>query len=128
MLYSSSSIEYITSIHSHDFKYARNANTLTINSFSRFQVHCTHETPSSDCEEPCFFFDRHNFTSQSTITCRRDTLLVWCFFRAAHNILSIYNLRSYARDNEESEFIPTSLMTRKEKQTKTQHAQVSWKI
>ena len=58
--------------------------------------------------------------------------------------------RSYARDNEESEFIPTSLMTkkekhkkerhtdnflelptrrsmtRKEKQTKTQHAQVSW--
>ena len=41
--------------------------------------------------------------------------------------------RSYARDNEESEFIPKSLMTGKEKQTKTQHAstktqhaQVSW--
>ena len=29
--------------------------------------------------------------------------------------------RSYARDNEESELIPTSLMTRKEKRTKTQH-------
>ena len=33
--------------------------------------------------------------------------------------------RSYARDNEESELIPTSLMTRKEKRTKTQE-HVSW--
>ena len=33
--------------------------------------------------------------------------------------------QSYARDNEESELIPTSLMTRKEKQTKTQQ-NVSW--
>ena len=41
-------------------------------------------------------------------------------------LLSLLKQRSYARDNEESELIPTSLMIGKEKQTKTQYAQVSW--